>query len=76
MIYGLIVFFQADVTRAFAMVAQGVPPEEFKDGWRPDEEDEEREEKFTPPSQAEPPRPGGDIQLGPNETFRRPWPEE
>jgi hypothetical protein len=31
MIYGLIVFFNADVARAFELAAEGVPPEEIRD---------------------------------------------
>ena len=48
MIYGLIVFFNGDVARAFQMAAEGVPPEEIRarfsgyrrhDHWDEDEED-------------------------------------
>jgi hypothetical protein len=48
MIYGLIVFFNADVARAFRMAAEGVSPEEirarfsghrWRDDWDEDEED-------------------------------------
>jgi hypothetical protein len=74
MIYGLIVFFQPDVARAFALVAEGVPAERFKRGWRPDEDEEEDDE---PLPEELPPQPRGSdkIQRGPDDTIRRPWPE-
>jgi hypothetical protein len=77
MIYGLIVFFQSDVARAFERVAAGVPPERLKHGWHRDEEDEtdegEFEEEGTPRDPAGRPT---DIQQGPNEKLRKSPPEE
>lgn len=81
MIYGLIVFFQADVAHAFAMVAAGAPPERFTRPRRRYDEEEMEEEEFgeedaddeiAPRAPAEP---GDNIQLGPNERIHRP-PEE
>lgn len=74
MIYGLIVFFQSDVARAFQLVAEGVPAERFKRGWDPeDDEDMDDERSLDEPP---PPRRGGEnIQRGPDDSLRRPWPE-
>ena len=78
MIYGLIVFFQADVAHAFAMVAQGVPASQFKGARRhPEEDDDEGWEDEGPPRDpTEPPPPSRNIQRGPKDTYRRPQPEE
>jgi len=77
MIYGLIVFFQADVAYAFAMVAQGAPVAQFKAGRRHYEEDEEDwEEDLAPRGETEAPPPSRNIQRGPKDTYRPPQPEE
>jgi hypothetical protein len=51
MIYGLIVFFNADVARAFRMAAEGVPPEEIRarfSGYRRRDWDEDEDEEDYP----------------------------
>jgi hypothetical protein len=77
MIYGLIVFFQTDVAYVFERVAAGEPAERFKHGWRPIEEEEMDEEEIEEEDADSPStnRPT-DIQLGPNEKFRKPPQEE
>jgi hypothetical protein len=66
MIYGLIVFFQSDVADAFARVADGLPPERIKYGWR--DEDEADDEFPEPPIDRR--RRGDNIQRGPEDTYR------
>jgi hypothetical protein len=76
MIYGLIVFFQADVAHAFAMVATGVSPQRFLGGVREEDEDEfdeEIDDRSTPRRQSPP---TDKFQRDPNEKFRRPDPED
>lgn len=74
MVYGLIVFFQADVAYAFAAVKAGAPPERFKRRRRYDEDDFEEDEVILP---REPERPSSQhVRRDPNEPIRRPPPEE
>ena len=69
MIYGLIVFFQSDVADAFARVAEGLPPERVKYGWRPaDEPDDEWDEELPLPP-LDRPRRGDNVQRGPDDTY-------
>jgi hypothetical protein len=76
MIYGLIVFFQADVAYAFTAVKAGAPPERFKRPRRFDEEDfgpEEEQDEFAP---RPPSRRSDHVQLEPGEEIGRPPQEE
>ncbi|HEY7308775.1 MAG TPA: hypothetical protein VH643_05350 [Gemmataceae bacterium] len=69
MIYGLIVFFHSDVADAFARVAEGLPPERVKHGWRPagEPDDEWDEEPPLPPIDR--PHRGDNVQRGPDDTY-------
>jgi hypothetical protein len=77
MIYGLIVFFQADVAHAFERVAVGESPERFKHGWRRDEDDEMDEEELDEESDLHDPSPRPtNIRRDPKEKYRKSPPEE
>jgi hypothetical protein len=70
MIYGLIVFFHADVAFAFAEVAAGAPAERFKYARRHPEDEDDFDDKPLPPRPT--PRPSENVQIYPDEYHRRP----
>lgn len=67
MIYGLIVFFHHEVADAFARVADGLPPERVRQGWREEEEEGEEDDWPAPPSES--PRRGDNIRRGSEDIY-------